>query len=121
MDCVELLGSRNRRDHVMPPTSVEGVEQFTLAREARIVCEIVYDNQNLKQFFVAPLLQEVGDLVLRLQDVRQSFGVVAVKIVWFLRGVPYLHVLLDVLLHRSPSHIYLDRWTENKILLKQSR
>ena len=114
MDCVELLSGSNRRDHVVTTSRVEGVQELALAREARIVCKIVYDNQNLKQFFVAPLLQEVGDLVLRLQNIRQSFGVVVVKIDWFLRGVLYLHVLIDVVLHRSPGHIYLDRWAENE-------
>ena len=64
----------------MAPPGVESMQELRLTSEDGIVCKVVYNDKDLKQFFVAPLLQEVGNLMLGLQDVRQRSGVVVIKI-----------------------------------------
>jgi hypothetical protein len=71
-------------------------------------------NENLKKFLVSPFLEKVCDLVLCIQYVGQGFRVVVIKVYRLFCGVAYLHVLLYVVLHRSPRHVYLYAWAENE-------
>jgi len=84
-----------------------------LTGEDGIVCKVVYNDQDLKEFFVAPLLKEVCDFMLGIEDVGQGIGVVVIEIYWLLYGVSHLHALLYVLLNRPPGLINLDGGAED--------
>ena len=63
------------------------MQELRLTGEDRIVCKVVYNDQDLKEFFVAPLLKEVCDFMLGIEDVCQGIGVVVIEIYWLLYGV----------------------------------
>ena len=53
------------------------------------------------------------DLVLRVNDSLQAFGIIVVERDGLLFGVLHLHLLLNVVLHGLPSHIHLDGRAED--------
>ena len=66
MDGVEFLRRRYARDHIVTTAGVESVQKLRLPREARVVSKVIYDDQNLEQLSVTPLLEEVCDFMLCL-------------------------------------------------------
>ena len=57
------------RDHVALPMGVELVQDLALPGETGVVCNIVDDDQDVEELFVAALLEQICDFVLHVQYV----------------------------------------------------
>ena len=96
---VELLGSCDSADHVMPSSYIKRVKHIGLPGKFRLISKVVNNYQYLEQSFKVLLLSLVSELLLCINDIMQRFRIVMVNVDRILVCMLKTHLVFNVLLH----------------------
>ena len=96
----------------MSTTNVQLMDELTLPREFRLICEVVNNYTDIIHMF--PLLFHLlSHSVLSLDDFPSGFWIVLMEET-LLSICVHSHISTDVFLHLIPSMVQINTWTENE-------